>query len=119
MPPVTERRACVEILERDARIEQIADPSGDVVAVHVRNCEIDFELVQHCARGPCKTGRVEATCIDHDLDAPSSDVGGNRPQLLQEAGRVARIGVLQPGPGEDEHCHLGEVVAGDHVDRTA
>ena len=85
MPPVDERRACVEILERDARASsRIADPSRDVVAFDVRHCEIDFELVQHCAGGPCKTGRVEATCIDHDLDAPSSDLGGNRLDCLKK-----------------------------------
>ena len=66
-----------------------------------------------------ESGRVEAAGVADDLDAAVERLAQTGLELLEEGPRVPEGRVLQPVPAEDQHGQLGQVVAGQHVERTA
>ena len=64
-------------------------------------------------------GGVEAAGVDDDLDAALDAGAEHLLHLAEEGARVAGVRVLHAILEEDHHRQLGEVVAGEHVDRPA
>ena len=66
-----------------------------------------------------ESGRVEAAGVADDLDAAVERLAESGLELLEEGPRVPEGRVLQPVPAEDQHGQLGQVVAGQDVERPA
>src|SRR4030095_6384562 len=64
-------------------------------------------------------GRVEPAGVDDDLDAALQTRRGDLLELAQKRPRIAERRFLETILEQDHQRQLGEIVAGEHVDRPA
>jgi hypothetical protein len=106
--------AGVHVAQLGAAVAKLVDPRGDVVAGDGGHAQAAHaQLGSHLAHDGGCTGRVHATGVGDDADAP---VARHREQRAHEGGEVASepsAGVVQPILLEDRHGQLGERVAAD------
>src|SRR5581483_8681912 len=111
--------ALVQVAELDAVGLERREVREDVVALDVRDAGGDAELLREAGRLRGEPRRVQAAGVDDDLD-PALDA---RPehlfQLAEERLGVAGARALHAVLEQDHERQLGEVVAGQDVDRAA
>ena len=100
-----------------ARGLQVAEDRDQVVAGEVGDACVQAEPAGEFRELHGQARRVEAAGVGDDLDAPLQAGAEHVLHLPQERGRVAEAGVLLPRLPQDQHGQLGQVVAGQHVDR--
>ena len=99
--------------------EQVVDPAGEIVPFDVGDLGGQPEPGGELADLGGQAGRVQPARVADDPD-PAVQAGAEHLlQLGQEGPGVARVRVLLPGLPQDQHGQLGQVVAGEHVDRPA
>ncbi len=112
-----QRQPGVEVSELVTRGPQVAESRGQVVAGEVGDPGGQAEPFGQFGDLGGQAGRVEPARVGHDLDAALQAGVEDLLHLAQERGGVAEARVLAAGLPQDEHGELGEVVAGQHVDR--
>ena len=112
-----QRQPGVGVRELVARRLQVPDDRGQVVAGDVGDAGVQAELAGQFGDLGGESLRVEAAGVGDDLDAALQAGAEHVLHLAQERGGVAQAGVLAAGLPQDQHGELGEVVAGQHVDR--
>ena len=102
-----------------ARQPEVGGAAAQVVALDVGDGRVEAEAAGDLAQALGETGGVEAAGVADDADAALE----RRPEavldLAHEGARVAERGVLHRVLAEDQHGQLGEVVAGEDVERAA
>ncbi len=118
-PGLGQPRPGVEVGQRLPRRLELVEAAEQVVALDVGHAD---GQPQPSGQGPQlggQPGRVEPAGVGHHLDAL---VDGQAEALLhlgQEAGGVPLGRVAAARAPQDQHGQLGQVVAGEHVDRAA
>ena len=92
---------------------------GDGVALDMGHLDGQAEPVGEVAQRVGEAGRVEAAGVGHDAYAAVDGQAERLLHLAQEGLGVPLAGVGQAVAAEDEHGQLGQVVAGEHVERAA
>lgn len=116
-----ERVARVEVVQL-ACLLQPRDPVQEVVALDVRDREVESLLGDDVAERVSEPAGVECAGVDDDLDAPFGDETEFLPDLREERRRVEvllRGGVATEQGRDPRHGRLGEVVAHDDVEVAA
>ena len=108
-----QRHAGVEVGELVSFGLQVLDGRGQVVAGEIGDAGDGAQLFE---LGGQALG-IEAPGVGDDLDAALEAGAEHVLHLAQERGRVAEAGILAAGLPQDQHGQLGEIVAGQHVDR--
>ena len=116
---VGERRALVEMDEALARRLQRVEPRHEIVALDVRDDRAQAELLVHRPRRRRAARRIEPAGVHHDLDAALQAARRHLLELPQERAGIAEVRVLEAILQQDQQRQLGEIVAGQHVDRPA
>jgi hypothetical protein len=98
---------------------QLAEAVEQVVALDVGDAHRQPEPPGQGPQLGGQPGRVEPAGVGHHLDPVVHDQAEALLHLVEEAGRVPLGRVAAARPPKDQHGQLGQVVAGEHVDRAA
>ncbi len=100
-----------------SREAQLRSPGAQVVALDVGDRDVDPQAPGDLAHPLGEPGGVEPARVGHDPDPLLEGEAEAVLELADEGARIAERGVLQRVLAEDQHRQLGEVVAGEHVER--
>ena len=99
------------------RVLQLVQARQQIVAGGVGDFGLQSQLAVDVLGGVCETAGVEAAGVDDDLDALLGARLRDLAQLTQEGAGIAQILFAGLVLEQDHHGQLGEVVAGEEVDR--
>ena len=116
---VRQRSSMIEVRQPLARSSELFEAPHQVVAVHPRDLRVQTETGgQHVdLRG--EPARVQPARVRHHADLLVEALADYALELLQEGRHISGIRILLPRAMQDGHGQLGEVVAGEHIDRPA
>ncbi len=98
---------------------ELAAAGTQVVALDVSDCDVEPERLGQSAHCRGEPGRVQAAGVRDDRDAVLERRAEGVLELAQEGLGVAQRLVAGAIARQDEHRELGEVVAGQHIERAA
>ncbi len=107
----------VEVDERLAGRLQLVDAAHEIVTGDVGDAGGEPKARGELGHLLGQATGVEAAGVSDDLDAAFQAGGQHLLKLGEEGAGVPGLGVATPGLPQDQHRQLGEVVAGQHVDR--
>ncbi len=114
-----ERRAFVEVRELLAARLQLAELRHQVVALDVRHGSLDAELAVERPRRLREPAGIQPARVHDDLDPTRLARGRDLLELPQKRPRIPEALILQPILQKNHQRQLGEIIAGQDVDRTA
>ena len=112
-----QRLAGVGVRQLVTSLGELAEPAEQVVALHVGDLRRQAEPRGDLPQPVSEPGRVQAARVDHDRDATVQAGADDLLELTEKGPGVAAAGILLPGLPQDQHRELGQVVAGQNVDR--
>ena len=98
---------------------ELAAARTQVVALDVGDRDVEAERFGQAAHRGGEPGGVQTAGVRDDRHAVLERGAERVLELAQERLGVAEVLVARAVAGEDEHRELGEVVAGQHVERPA
>ena len=98
---------------------ELLQTGQQVVAIDIGDARREPEVGSELGEAFGQTGRVDPSGVGNDLD-PAVEAGPEHLfHLGDEGAGIALVGITLPGPPEDRHGELGQIVTGQHVDRPA